>query len=370
MNNSKKMLKGPQQVKKAEKKINPKLWIIPSIILGIFLIFAVLFDQLYERTIVTIDDDKYHLDDLTYYFYNVESYYDTFDQYYASFGMSYWDQAGSNGQTVREMAKSDAVSTAIYTEIMYREAVDAGYTLNEEETEQIEEDIASILYEQGLSSNQIKENGFTPEYLKENLGKAALARRYKEDIIGTLGVDTDAITAEFVKEDYRQYDFEYLFVSTETTDDSGNTVALDEAAKKTAYDKIQAQYDKAKETEDWSTLIPEEEKELKYNTTHILENTEKETNNADFSEEFRTWVKELDNDTVSEIFEDEKGYYLVRMLDNNSTESYDQAVEAAITQAEEEVFQEEYNQNILPKHEYKIHNSGLRRITMGSLTID
>ncbi len=370
MNKSKRTLKGPQEVKKVEKKANPKLWIIPSVVLGVFLILAILFDQLYERPIITLDDEKYHLDDLTYYFYNVESYYDTFDQYYASFGASYWDQAGSNGQTIRETAKLDAVNTAIYTEIMYSEAVAAGYTLTEEENKQIEEDITGILYEQGLSTEQIKENGFTAEYLKENLGKAALIRRYKEDIIDTLGVDADAITAGVAKDEYRQYDFEYLFISTQTTDDAGTSVAMDDASKKAAYDKIQAQYDKAKDTEDWSTLIAEDEKELSHNTTNILEDTEKETNYADFSEEFRAWAKGLENDSVSDIFEDEKGYYIVRMLDNNSTESYDQAVETAITQAEETAFQEKYTTTILSKHDYKIHNSGLKRFTMGSLTID
>lgn len=370
MNKSKKTLKGPQLVKKVERKVNNKIWIIPSIILAVLLIIAILFDQLYERPLITINDDKYRLSDLTYYIYNVESYYDTFDQYYASLGGSYWDQQGDNGQTVRDMAMQDALSTAVYNEILYREATAAGYTLTNEESTQIESDIASLLYEGGLSPEKIKENGFTPEYLTDVLEKSALATRYKADVVDTLPVEDEVITQGFSKDEYRQYEFDYLFISTKTTDEAGAAVPMNEADKKAANDKLLAKYDAAKDSDDWSKLLAEDESEIKYYTTYILEDSEKETNYADFTNSFRAKVKTMDSNSVSDIFEDEEGYYLVKMKNNKATTVYDEAVKAAITQAENEAFDETYRNTILTKYEYKIHDRSLKRYRMGNLTID
>ena len=43
---------------------------------------------------------------------------------------------------------------------------------------------------------------------------------------------------------------------------------------------------------------------------------------------------EMENDDVTEVIEDEDGYYVVRMINNNSPEAYDKKVEEAITEKE------------------------------------
>ena len=84
-----------------------KLWIIVSAVLLVALIGALLFDQLYEKTIITIDDKDYKMKDLSYYFYQVESQYDYYDQMFGG-GGTYWDMTydENSGATVRDMAKS------------------------------------------------------------------------------------------------------------------------------------------------------------------------------------------------------------------------------------------------------------------------
>ena len=83
-------------------------------LLGLFLIVAVLFDQLYKRPLVTIDDKNYYLEDLTYYFYNTESTYDYINQLY---GGSYWDSCHitiATDMTVRDYAKLETINNVIY----------------------------------------------------------------------------------------------------------------------------------------------------------------------------------------------------------------------------------------------------------------
>ncbi|MBH1941705.1 hypothetical protein I5677_12455 [Mobilitalea sibirica] len=361
MNKSKKSIKAPQKAKTVKKAIDSKIWISISIVLAVLLFGAVLFDQLYKATIITIDEDKYSMDDLSYYFYNVETRYDYYNQ---MFGGTYWDMSydEASGTTMRDIAKQEAVETALYNEIMYREAVAAGYALTSEETEIIANDVESM--RNGLlTDRQIRENGFTKDYLTEVIGKATLANRYRTDIIETLEVDDEAIKAGISPEDYRQYDIEYLFISTQTTDEQGNTVDLSEDEKTAAYEKIKIISAKANETQDWSSLIPEGEEEIIHRKDYFLESDTK------FSEDFEAVMMAMENNTVSDIYEEENGYYVVRMINNNSTESYDREVETAITNAENEAFETHYKENIQNKYNFKINDNALKSIHMGSVTL-
>ncbi|HKL79498.1 MAG TPA: hypothetical protein VJ888_03560 [Mobilitalea sp.] len=362
MNNSKRTIKGPQKAKKPVKKLNRKLWIIPSIIIGILLVVAILFDQLYESVVITVDGDKLRLDDLRYYFYTVESQTDYINQLY---GGTYWDMTynETTGATVRDMAKQEAVSAALYNEIMYREAVNKDYTLSTEESDKIATDVASMLYEQNIPVELLDKNGFTGKYLTKVFGKLALADRYRQDVVDTLDIDDAGITETIIYDDYKQYDIEYLFITTKTSDAEGNSVPMEEAAKTAAYEKLKAQYDAALTTEDWSTLIVEEEKELKYQKDNFL------VNDTTFTEEFKTMMIAMENNTISNIYEDESGYYLVRMINNNSSESYDKAVTDAIKQAEDAAFQTYYTENIINEHNFKINNSAIKSLRMGNITL-
>lgn len=360
MNKTKKIIKNPKQEVKEKKNINPKIWMVTSIVLLIALVGSLLFDQLYKRTIITIDGDKYYMEDLTYYIYGIESAHDYYSQ---MFGAQYWDMVidQSTGSTTRDMAMDEAMNSALYTEILYREAIADGYTLTDEDKEKVETNVASLLDEQ-LTENVIEKNGFTKEYLTDVLSKTTLVSRYRQDIIDSLDIDDEAIKAEIDYDEYRQYDVEYVFISTETQDEDNKTVAMNDTEKEAVHDKINSLYETALETEDWSELIPEEEKELIYRERSFLER------DTVFSEELETIIMAMDNDSISEILEDESGYYFVRMINNNSSESYDNAVQNAITNAEEEGFNEVYNE-ISDQYEKEVNKKALKRYRMGNITL-
>lgn len=363
MNKSKRTIKGSQKAKKNQISINPKIWIVISSILGLLLIVGLLFDQLYKRPLVTIDGKKYYLEDLTYYFYNTESTLDYINQLY---GGSYWDMphSDSSDMTVREYAKLETLNTVIFEEILYNEAMEKGYTLTQEEKDKIDGDIDSILNDQGLSDEIIKKNGFTSEYLKNILTKSTLASRYKQDVIDSFDIDDEAIKATINYDEHRQYDIEYLYIATKTwNDEVSNMESLSEEDKKAALDKITAMRDKALSTEDWSTLIPEEEEDLIYRESNFL------PKDTFFPEDLMNTMMAMENGEITEVLETDEGYYVVRMVNNNSTESYDRAVEDAIKKFEEETFTEEYNDNILPNHSFELHTNAIRNLRMGRITL-
>ena len=362
MNKSKKTIKGPQKTKKKQLKINPKIWIVTSAIIGLLLIAAILFDQLYKRPLITINGDKYYLEDLTYYFYNYETSYDYINQIY---GGSYWDMPYdySTGMTVREYAKLEVINEILYTEILSREAEAFGYTLTQEEEDSINEQVDKILNDYGLSEKFIKRNGFTPEYLKEVLTKYKLAENYKNDVIELLPIDEEAIKADIKYEDYRQYDIEYLYISTKKINEDGSTEPMNDEEKKAAYQAISEYREKALAAEDWSTLIPDDEEDVKYRESDFL------AKDTFFPDDFKETVMAMENDAISEILETEDGYYVVRMVNNNSSETYDRTVEDAIKKAEEEAFTKQYNENILPKYTYDLNERAIRNLRMGRITL-
>ncbi len=368
MNNSKKLKAKKEKKKDRLLEAKPlskisKPWIIAFCALVVIMIGAMLFDQLYEKTILTIDGEKYKMSDVAFYFYGVESQYDYYDQMFGGSG-SYWNMVfdEKTGETVRDSAKEEAVNNTIYNEILYKEAVAAGYTLTEDEKKSISSQVDSLLTST-LSSSVKSRNKFTKSSLTSILDKTTLVSRYRQDKIDSFDIDDAAIKAGVKFEDYRQYDIETLFISTKTTGEDGKSVAVSDDEKAAAYDKLKSYYEKAKTTEDWSKLLPESEKDVTYADTNFLES------GTTYSEDMEKMMMAMNNGDVSEIYEAEDGYYIVRMVNNNSSEAYDNEVKSQISAEENKQFDAFY-EDIKAKHKYSTNEKALASMEMGSITID
>ena len=367
MNSSKKLR--TKKVKKdrlIEKKPFTKIskpWIIASAVLIIILIGAILFDQLYERTVMTIDGEKYKMSDLSYYFYQVESEYAYYDQMFGG-GGAYWDMTydETTGATIRDMAKQGAVESCLYNEILYKEAIAADYTLTDDEKKTVSANADSLLKDT-LSSTEISKNKFTKKNLTEVIGKITLVARYRQDKIDSFDIDDQAIKDGIIYDNYRQYDIETLYIPTTTTDADGKSVALTAEEKSAAHDKLNSYYQAAKDTEDWSALLPKDETSVTYQSTNFVET------DTTYSDDMEAMMIAMNNGDISDIYEAEDGYYVVRMVNNNSSESYDKAVADAINSAESSKFSSFYDE-LAAKHEYTTNDSLLASLTMGNITID
>jgi len=365
VNNSKKLRarKKEKNDRLIEKKPLTKPWIFTSVALLLVLISALLFDQLYQSPLISINSKKYTISDLSYYFYSVESTYAYYDQMLGG-GGTYWDMPASETSdvTVREQAKTEAVNAAIQNEVLYKEAIKAGYALTAEDKTTVKDKVNSLLTSQ-MSAAVIKKNNFTKKYLTNVVGKATLVTRYTQDKIDALPIDDAAIKATIKYDDYRQYNIEYLFVSTKTTDDKDATVDMTADQKKAAYDKINGYYDTAKTTKDWSKLLPDTETDVTYKATNFVES------GTTFSVDFEKMMVGMKNADISDIYEDETGYYIVRMIDNNSSESYDTAVKDAISTKENTEFQKVY-EGIAATYKISTNKKAIGKLKMGTITLE
>lgn len=363
MNNSKKLKPKKEKKEKISDKPIKSIslpWIIVSVVLVVALIGGLIFDRLYEPTLITLDGKNYKLRDVSYYFYNVESSYSTYAQ---MLGANTWNMTydEKSGLTYGQAAKNDMVSRAIYYEILYKEALKDGYKLTDAQQKSISTNVDKLLKET-YPKPVIAKNHFTKKYLTKVVTKTTLVDLYRQDKIDALKIDKDKIKAGISYDDYRQYDVELLYISTQTTDDKGKTTDLSADKKAAAYDKIKALADKAKTSSDWSKLIPAKETDLTYKDTNF---TPKSTT---YSDNLKKMMMGMSNGQISDIYEDTTGYYVVRMKNNNSSESYDSAVKNAITNAQDTEFNKKY-EKIKAEHTFTLHQKALGALKIGSITL-
>src|SRR5690606_24719936 len=107
---------------------------------------------------------------------------------------------------------------------------------------------------------------------------------------------------------------------------------------KLALDRITNIREKALVTEDWSTLLPEDEKDLIYRESNFI------PSDNYFSEDLKSTLLSMENGDITDVVEEDDGYYVFRMVNNNSSETYEKTVEDAIKEKEEEAFSKEYNE--------------------------
>ncbi len=366
MNKSKKIKKVTAEVqlhdKTKDKIVSSKILTISSILFVVLLIGALLFDQLYEAPLLTVDGEKYTLKDLAFYFYTVEAQYDSYDQMFGGSG-AYWDMTSNEttGATMREAARETAINTSLYNEVLYNQATSEGYTITADEQKQAQ-DSAAKLMDETLSKEVIAKNDFTKENLADKLSRATMVDRYRDDRVNALNIDKEAIKAGVSFEEFKQYDIEYLFASTKKTDSEGKTADMTDQEKADTLAKLNTYLEKAKTTEDWSKLLPEDEKTITYKKSNFIKS---DTTSYDA---IKSNIMTMSNNQVADVSEAEDGYYLVRMINNNSSERYDSEVESAIQTKENEEFQKIY-EDILKEHKYKINYTALESLKMGTLTL-
>lgn len=359
----------------AGREMKPIILAVLCIVVVLVLCIGVGIQQFKPRVVVTVGDTKITMDDMMYPIYEVERAYLPYNEIYeAYYGTSVWDatyQGGSGSTTGVSNSiglKQEVINSEVQYEILYQKALKAKYTLSADDKKEIEKDVEEQL--KGLSWLQKLQLNISEKKLTERFEKRALADKFKEDQQTELNkdVDEDAAIKEISKKDYRQYDVQYYYASTNKTDDEGNTTPISDADKKKLQKKFQKIVKKAKAGEDFTKLISDDEEDI---------TLEKDTNFTEqggfpyLSADNLKKVKKMKNGTVSEAFFDNSiGYYVViKMLDNNSDEAYKAACENAITTAQDEAYQTWYEKE---QEEYKIEiNTDIwTDVVIGTVTTD
>ena len=346
------------------------------VIVVIALCVGVAIQQFKPETVMKVGDTKFTMNELLYPIYERESKYLPYDQMYQAYmGSSVWDvtyqgddKNVEEGTTNAEGLKQEVTDKESEYEVLYNEAVKADYKLTEDEEKKAEDQAAKAL--KGLSWGQKLRLNISKNKLTKRFEKRILADRYKEDQQKTLNKDVDESAAikDISQKDYREYDIQYYSVSTKTTDKDGNT--KDVSAKKLAeYKKEIAELaKKAATAKDFTKLIEDADKsDIKYESAEF---TEKD-GWAKVSANNLKKIKSMKNGEISDVYYDTEAsvYIFVKMIDNNSTKSYQKACEDAVKEAQDNKYSEwltELEKGYKISIDYDIWND----VTIGTVTTD
>lgn len=315
--------------------------------------------------VVTVGDNKVYMDEMMYYIYAMEANANQYEQLYQQYyGTSYWDMEVEKGVTVRDQMKTYVMDTAVMYTILYNKAVAEGYKLTEEEKTTAKTNAESLLSQ--ISDEQLKLTGFTNENLIAVQEKLALGERYYNDLIESFDIDDQAITDSVSKDDNRQYNTEFLTIPTVTYDKEYKQVPLSDKELTKAKEAMTSALEKAKSGEAFADIA----KELTTDSLTITNSTlnfVKDDGNAEAK--YQEAALKLKKDALTEgIVETDTAYYVIKMVDDNSTESYDAAVQKAITDAENEAFTKKYDEI---KKDYTVTENAevWGKIVMGKTTL-
>lgn len=320
-------------------------------------LYAIGCSETKKEPIVTINDKSIYLEDFLYDIYFIEAEGNQLASYYQThFGCSYWDYT-YNGITARESAKNSIMASVVMYEILSDQAEKRGLELSPEELEKVAATVNSI--SNNTSKDGLDQIGLTQDVLERSYKIHVLGDKYRDYLSKDIFIDEKAIRNSIDPEDYREYMTECLFIPTVLFED--NTVSpLSKGEKESAHQLIQRIHSELQGGSGFEELL-NQYSSLQYdNRNFVFGDTNVEV-------DYQKVAKELEKDDYSSIVSTDYGYYIIHMIDNNSTSRYEQAVEDAIDTEEDKQFTALYNK-IKDSYRITINFDYWDTITIGSIT--
>ena len=287
-----------------------------KIIFGIFLIiiliiiFTLLFLKLsLNFTAITINDDKYSKADMNMSLYNLK--YNYFGKDASEIpDATLEEQLSSVGMTVSEYLKSEAVNELKYRSVIKKIASDNNITLTEEEKEEINSNIKSVInsfgshgkFKKFLSKNKITEKAYKSYLESDKLYDKVFEELYasgKKNYLTDEEIKKE--TSNYYKEYYKVNQIVLGIVDTNTLESLTDTVINQ---KKTLIETILKE---AKSGVDFEELVK------KYSEEASSDNNLYFTKD-DVLEEVYNVVDSLKEDEISDIIKTKYAYSIIKRL--------------------------------------------------------
>ncbi len=384
MNNSKKLAKNNGVSKKQGGGTSAlsfvssknKVLVILGILAVIVLCAGVCYMQLRPRAVLVVSTtdengtqkkDTVYMKEAVYSIYQVENQYNQYSSIYQQlYGKTYWEMedVDSKGRNGASAAKKQVMDSLKQREVLYMEAQKRGYSLTAEEEKTAENNVADTM--KNFTDKQKKLEGLDEKTLKSEFKKNALAEKFRQILIKESGVDEEALKATVNKQDYRQYTLQYYKVSNQET--SGEeTKEVSAEQKQTNLTNMQALQEKAKTAKDFTKLLDDNDKTgIQYQTENLIKKDLKDS--TFLNKKLRKQIMKMDNGQISDIIEGDDGYYLIKMVNNDDSEAYDNQCQSVVNEEETKQFNARYAE-FAPNYVTEVQSYWKGRVKLGSYTI-
>lgn len=282
-----------------------------------------------------VGDSKLFLDEVMYFIWQMEKESASYEEYFKeNNNADFWEQDAGNGDTVRAQLKQDVLDSAVRNEILYNKAVEEGYVLTDGEKDNIKRKAKEQFEE--LSEEQRQFTGITEKLLYAHNEKELLVSHYFTDVTDRYTDEKEKAAEEIRREDYRQINVETLSIPTLRYKEDGTEEALTGEEKAAVYNVLLEQLDAAKAAPTLKELVDDDQSLLEHEEFGFIVGDEtcdpivEETAAA------------LSDGQTSAIVETSNSYMIVRVVNSNSADGYQEAVDSAVMNAEYQAFDKFY----------------------------
>lgn len=297
-----------------------------------------------ETVAVTVGDMEISMEKAMVLIYTMEVQGNSYADYYESlYGVDYWEMVyDEEGRTVREVFKEDTMETIIQYAILNACAIENGIGLTD--AEQQENNALVEEMKKLLTAEETERGGFTTENLRETSAWMMLAEKYYKQMTDNLGITKESVRETINKDDYKEYDTEYLYLSTTYYDEEYNVCQESDAVKKEKKASMQEYFEQVEDGVLFEKLAAVDDSLVHNRRTFLVEGEQAEP-------EYKEAAMKLAEGEVCGPVQTEYGVYLIRMIDDECTKTYEATVEAEYELKCSEAFLAAYE---VLKEEYEV----------------
>jgi foldase protein PrsA len=278
----------------------------------------VLTTGLGKDEVFRIESESCRLPEIMVYLTNTKN------QYEDSFGSKIWD-VGTGDETITENVKETVLARVARIKSLILMAEEYGISLDEDEQELAS--IAGETYYNSLNDTEKTLLGISQAQITQMYSEYALAEKVYEYLIAD-------INPEISDDEARTITVQHILIKTYSLNEDGEKVPYSENAKKEALEKAKEVLEKARNGEDFTSLISQYSEDTNASYTFGKGTMDTAFEEASFN---------LGTDEISDIVESEHGYHIIKCISTFNRSETDRNKVKIVEQRRKEVFNDEYS---------------------------
>ena len=251
------------------------------------------------------------------YFTNIKNHYES------AFGDKIW-QVSYEGTTLEDKLKDMVIAKLARIKALNVMAKQNEVTLSQDEMAKAQK--AAAEYYRSLSAGEVSSLNVTQELICQMYEEYALADKVYEQLIAN-------INPEVSDDEARTITVQTIFIKTYTVNGDDEKVAFTDDAKKKALGKAKEALKKAKNGEDFNTLVAEYSEDGRDYYSF---------GKGTYNNAFEDAAFNLGTNEISDIVETDEGYYIIKCISPFNREETDQNKVKIIEQRRKEEFNRQY----------------------------
>ena len=302
-----------------------------------------------DETVATVDDTKIDADLANFFARYTQATYETY--YSAYLGEDMWNSDASDGETYEESVKSSVLKSLEDMILLEKHMEDYDVSITDEDKATIKETTQQFLDDNSLDDKNLVSGN------KKTVNRALTLMAVQQKMRTAIQAGADT---EVSDEEAAQKSMDYVFISYQTKDDSGNSKDVSDDEKAQLKSQAEAIASGLKEGGDLNALAEEQGATVQTLTF------DKDTTSLD--EDLIKAADALGEGESTDVIETEKGCYVAKvtsLLDRTATDSK----KSQIVQERQTKLYDDTLKKWRKKADIKVHKSVWKKVSFQKVSV-